>query len=85
MTRKPIPATRRPLGFLSITRIVRDSSPIESGPGGLSSIGAYVDEHLARAAANGHSIQTIELNFEQEQWEQLAAEVYAGYVDITLD
>lgn len=78
-------ATRRPLGYLTVTRIVRESSPIESGSEGVASVGAYIDEYLARAAANGQAIQTIELNFELEQWEQLAAEVYSGYVDITLD
>jgi hypothetical protein len=81
-TKKPAArAIRRPLGFVTITRIVRESTPIESGPEGVASVGAYIDEYLSRAAAHGHSIQTVELNFDLEQWEQLATEVYAGYVD----
>ncbi len=78
-------AIRRPIGFLTITRIVRESLPIESTQGEGYSVGAYVDEYLARAAANGHSIQTVELNFEPEQWEELATGCYAGYVDVSVD
>jgi hypothetical protein len=59
--------------------------PIEATQDGAASIGAYLDEYLARAAANGHSIQSVELNFEPEQWEQLATECYAGYVDTSAD
>jgi hypothetical protein len=81
MTRKPIPTTRKPIGYLTVTRIVRESSPIETARDGASTIGQYIDEYLSRAAAHGHSIQTVELNFDLEQWEQLATEVYAGYVD----
>ena len=85
MTRKPIPATRKPIGCLTITRIVRESSFIETTRDGATTIGQYIDEHLARAAANGQAIHSVELNFEPEQWEELASEVYSGYVDITLD
>ena len=82
MTRKSISTTRKSIGYLTVTRIVRESSPIETARNGAESVGAYIDEYLARAAANGQAIQTVELNFDLEQWEQLATEVYSGYVDI---
>lgn len=85
MTRKPIPAIRKPIGCLTVTRIVRESSFIETTHEGATTIGQYIDEYLARAAANGQAIQTVELNFEPKEWEELATEVYSGYVDITLD
>lgn len=72
--------TRRPLGYFTVTRIVRESHPIESSSTGMS-VGQYIDEHLAREAAQGHSIQTVELNFDPEQWEELAASTYGGYVE----
>lgn len=72
--------TRRPLGAITITRVMVESQPIESSSTG-GSIGAYVDEYLARAAAEGASIQTVELHFEREQWEEIATSIYGGYVE----
>lgn len=73
-------ATRRPVGYLSVTRIVRESQPIESSSHG-GSVGQYIDEYLARAAAEGHSIQDVEIHFEPEQWEEIATTIYNGYVE----
>lgn len=72
--------TRRQLGLLAITRIVREHHPIESSSTG-GSVGQYIDEYLAREAAQGHSIQTVELHFEPEQWAEIAESIYAGYVE----
>lgn len=81
--RKSIHATRRPLGGITVTRIVREHQIIESSSTG-GTIGNYVDEFLARAAAEGHSIQTVELNFEPEQWAEIAETHYSGYADPSL-
>lgn len=78
--RKINQTTRRPLGYLTVTRIERDGFPIESSSNG-GSIGSYVDEYLARAAAQGQSIQSVELNFEPEQWAEIAETIYGGYVE----
>ena len=78
--RKINQSTRRPLGALTITRIVRETHTIESSSTGVS-VGSYIDEALARAAAEGVSIQDIALHFEPEQWEEIATTVYGGYVE----
>lgn len=71
---------RRPIGGITITRVVRVSHAIESSSTG-SSIGAYIDEYLALEAAEGNSVQSVELHFEPEQWAEVAESIYAGYVE----
>lgn len=78
-----INSTRRPIGGMKITQIVTEFQPIESSSTG-GSIGSYVDEYLARCAAEGKSIQSVELNFEPEQWQEIATGIYAGYVEESL-
>lgn len=71
----------RPLGAITVTRIVTESHPIQSGDTETASIGQMVDEFLSTAAQRGESIQTVALHFEQEQWEEIATTVYCGFVD----
>lgn len=78
--RKINESIRRPLGAFTITRIVRETHLLESSSAG-HSIGGYIDEALARAAAEGASIQDIALHFEPEQWEEIATSIYGGYVE----
>lgn len=68
-------------GTITTTRVVRETQPIQFGRDGGPSIGFLIDEHLANCAARGESIQSIELSLEPEQWEELATNVYGGYVD----
>jgi hypothetical protein len=76
-------ATRRPIGGITVTRIIRESHPIETSSHG-GSIGNYVDEYLARAASEGAEIQTVELHFEPEQWREIAESIYGGYVETSV-
>lgn len=76
-------ATRRPIALMQVTQIVTEWQPIESSSSG-GSIGSYVDEYLARCAAEGKSIQTVELHFEPEQWREIATTIYNGYVEESL-
>lgn len=85
MTLKPSkPARRqsRPIGGFTITRMIREHHPLmESTDGQINSIGALIDEQLHAHAQRGESIHSLELQFEPEQWEQVASEIYCGYVE----
>ena len=76
-TRKPA----RPLGMITVTKIVRDRIPLLPAIDGHHSVGTLIDEHLARMAAQGECVQTVTLDFHVEQWEELATTVYNGYVE----
>jgi hypothetical protein len=76
------PAQIRPLGCLTVTRIVTERLPITSSTtDGTLSVGQMIDEHLNASAQRGESIQTVRLEFEPEQWEEIATTVYCGFVD----
>lgn len=72
---------RRALGALTITRVVRESFPLMAAHDGAASVGALIDEQLARLAAEGAAIETVTLDLEPEQWEELATTIYGGYVE----
>lgn len=76
-TRKPA----RPLGMITVTKIARERIPLLPATDGHYSVGSLIDEHLARMAAQGECIQTVTLDMEIEQWEELATVVYNGYVE----
>ena len=78
MQKRPQP---RPLGGLTVTRIVTERHPIIASRGNALSIGQMIDEHLSQAAQRGESIQTVRLEFEPEQWEEIATTVYCGFVE----
>jgi len=82
------PVHRRPatlLGGITLTRIVREHIPMQvDDSNGIHTVGSFIDEHLASSASRGESIQSVELNFEPDQWEALATAVYCGYVDPTV-
>lgn len=84
MTIKPAtPARRqpRPIGGFTITRMIREHHPLMQSTDGPNSIGAMIDEQLHAHAQRGESIHSLELHFELEQWEQVASEIYCGYVE----
>jgi hypothetical protein len=71
----------RILGAFVVTRIITESHPLEASPHGTLSVGQMIDEHLSNAAQRGESIQTVRLDFEPEQWEEIATAVYCGFVE----
>lgn len=71
----------RPLGLITVTKIVRERIPLLPAIDGHHSVGTLIDEHLARMAAHGECVQTVTLDMEVEQWEELATTVYNGYVE----
>jgi len=80
-TRKSSSYASRPLGGLTITRIVTERLPIAASSEGNLSIGQVIDEHLSQAAQRGESIQTVRLDFEPERWEEIATTIYCGFVE----
>lgn len=79
MTKRP--HNPRTLGGLTITRVITERHPIIASHGESLSIGQMIDEHLSQAAQRGESIQTVQLDFETELWEEIATTVYCGFVD----
>lgn len=61
------------IGALEIVKIVRDYEPIVAvKDGNNTSLGAFVDEHIANLVKEGVEIQDIALHFEREQWAEIA-------------
>lgn len=79
MTKRHQPA--RPLGCLTVTRVITERHPVIASHDEALSIGQMIDEHLSQAAQRGESIQTVRLDFEPEQWEEIATTVYCGFVE----
>ena len=71
----------RPMGMITVTKIVKERIPLLPATDGHYSVGSLIDEHLARMAAQGECVQTVTLDMEIEEWEELATSVYNGYVE----
>lgn len=70
-----------PLGVITVTKIVRERIPLLPATDGHHSVGSLIDEHLARMAAQGECVQTVTLDMDVAQWEELATTIYDGYVE----
>jgi hypothetical protein len=82
MTNRKTCRPAKPLGALTVTRVITERHPIAFADHAAPlSIGQMIDEHLSTAAQRGESIQTVQLDFEPEQWEEIATAVYCGFVD----
>ena len=72
----------RAFGGLTVTRTVTEHHPlIAAHDSSALSIGQLIDEHLAQAAQRGESIQSVRLDFDPEQWAEVATTVYCGFVE----
>lgn len=63
---KPIPNNH--LGMIETVKVVREMTPLTTGPDGYHSIGAFIDEHLHNAIKSGVELQSITLHLADEKW-----------------
>lgn len=69
-TQDMIDPAAKPAAYLTITKIIREHVPLVSSTNG-SSIGNMVDAYIAAAIENGDECQSIEINLEPSQWQEL--------------
>lgn len=78
-TAKSASPTAIHLGMIEIARVVRDTIPIQSGPGH-ATIGNLVDEMLVESFRVGEEMQTVTVHLAEESRAALAA-MYAPKPD----
>lgn len=62
----------RPIAMLNITRTITDHIEIGRGNESGMTLGRQIDAQLLKAANEGYMIQTIALEFEPDDWLELA-------------
>lgn len=72
--------TRRAVGALVITQVVREEYAIESSSDGVS-IGQHIDEYLKHSADEGKMVQTVTVTLDPQMWAEIAGTIYGGYVE----
>jgi len=66
-------ADEKPIAYFTITKVVRENVPILGG--GTSSYGELLDSHLVDQAANGHTVQTVEIDIPEETWNRFCQSI----------
>lgn len=66
-------ATIKPVAYMTVTKVIRESVPLCPRAGYGESIGQMVDQYIDTALQNGDELQTVAVEFDTEHWNAMRA------------